>query len=309
MSRQTTAPSISVIIPLFNKARHVRTALESVLAQTVPPAEIIVVDDASTDGGADIVRSVGDDRIRVLTRDEPGPGGYAARNVAIENANGEWIAFLDADDYWREDHLERISVAIESAVRPEVVFTNYSVRKGGDRAIVKNEQVDGRPVVAPLRRGEALAWFAGSDFMHTSGTAVRTEVLRDLGAFPAGEALRGGDSDLWLRLILADKRIAYLSEPTSVFVQEHSEIITSASNLQLPHIVGARRRRYGKLCRDRSERELLARLANRKTLSRISQGIDGGAARLLDFRHLVWWKLSRNQLKRAIRLLRRTLRA
>src|SRR5882724_6939837 len=97
--------SIAVVIPLYNKGLHIRRALDSVLAQSRRPDEIIIVDDNSSDEGPAEVAKYADPRIRLLHRTTPGPGGYAARNLAIEHAHSEWIAFLDADDAWTFDHL------------------------------------------------------------------------------------------------------------------------------------------------------------------------------------------------------------
>ncbi|MBC7103711.1 MAG: glycosyltransferase family 2 protein, partial [Parvibaculum sp.] len=114
----------SVVIPVHNKVAHVLEAIESVVAQTYAPYEVILVDDASTDGSAERIASVKDDRIRILKRSEPGPGGYAARNLAIKEAKGDWIAFLDADDAWKPDHLEKVAEVIAGADKAVgVIFT------------------------------------------------------------------------------------------------------------------------------------------------------------------------------------------
>lgn len=87
---------ISVIIPLFNNERFIREALDSVIAQDYHPLEIIVVDDGSTDNGADLVQSYGN----CTCFKQENLGTAAAKNKGLALAKGEWIAFLDADDYW-----------------------------------------------------------------------------------------------------------------------------------------------------------------------------------------------------------------
>ena len=99
--------SVSVVIPLYNKAPHISRAINSVLGQTSPPEEIIVIDDGSTDGGGDIVKAYQDPRIRYIRQENQGVS--AARNRGIELAKGELIAFLDADDAWKPKFLETIS--------------------------------------------------------------------------------------------------------------------------------------------------------------------------------------------------------
>ncbi len=94
----------SVVIPLYNKASHVRRAIESVLAQSVRDFELIVVDDGSTDGGLDVVRSVEDGRIHVVQQQHSGVS--AARNRGAQEAAAEVVAFLDADDTWTPEFLK-----------------------------------------------------------------------------------------------------------------------------------------------------------------------------------------------------------
>ena len=95
----------TVIIPVHNKAKHLKRSLESVLSQTYSHFELIVVDDASTDESLNILQSYSDPRIRIFRRKTPGAGGYAARNLGIREAKFGWVAFLDADDEWDKARL------------------------------------------------------------------------------------------------------------------------------------------------------------------------------------------------------------
>ena len=87
---------ISVVIPLYNKEKEIACTLRSVLAQTSQPLEIIVVDDGSTDGGAEVVRAIGSPLVRLVRQSNAGV--CAARNRGIAESTGEYIALLDADD-------------------------------------------------------------------------------------------------------------------------------------------------------------------------------------------------------------------
>lgn len=97
-------PLFSVVIPLYNCRDYIGSAIQSVLNQTFDDFEIIMVDDGSTDSSDEIVKSIADPRIRYIRQENQGVS--VARNTGIENAYGEFVAFLDADDYWQCQHLE-----------------------------------------------------------------------------------------------------------------------------------------------------------------------------------------------------------
>lgn len=102
----TAFPAVTVVIPAWNASLYVRQAVESVLAQTHGDVEIVVVDDGSTDNTREVVRAVADPRVRLLTQNQEGPS--AARNRGVDAARAsKYIAFLDADDCWDPDKLER----------------------------------------------------------------------------------------------------------------------------------------------------------------------------------------------------------
>ena len=96
----------SVVIPLYNKEHYIASTLRSVLAQTYPDYEVIVVDDGSTDHSLQACKTVQSDKIRIVQ--QANQGVSAARNKGIELAAGEYICFLDADDTWHPDYLQNI---------------------------------------------------------------------------------------------------------------------------------------------------------------------------------------------------------
>lgn len=108
-------PLVSCIVPVFDGERYLAEALDSIFAQGYRPIEVIVADDGSTDGTADVVRAYGD-RIRFLR--QPHAGAPAARNLGLSQARGEFIAFLDADDVWHSEKLSRQMARF--AARPDL---------------------------------------------------------------------------------------------------------------------------------------------------------------------------------------------
>jgi len=91
-------PRFSIIIPTYNRADSVTNTLESCFTQTFDDFEIVVVDDGSKDNTVEVLKGVDDARLKIVTQDNAGPA--AARNTGMDNASGEYIAFLDSDDVW-----------------------------------------------------------------------------------------------------------------------------------------------------------------------------------------------------------------
>ena len=123
-----TAPRVSVIIPAYNAAAHLRRAVDSALAQTMSDLEVIIVDDASTDVTLGIAGRIAaqDSRVRVL-HNERNAGPAVSRNRAIAAARGEWIALLDADDSWFPERLERM---LAGAGNADVVSDDLYIVRG-----------------------------------------------------------------------------------------------------------------------------------------------------------------------------------
>src|SRR3954470_7513973 len=101
--------NVSAIIPTFNRRQYIQRAIDSVLAQTLPVDEIIVVDDGSKDGTAAAVEAWYGSRVRVIRQENSGVSG--ARRRGIQEATGEWIAFLDSDDEWSPERNKQLSDA------------------------------------------------------------------------------------------------------------------------------------------------------------------------------------------------------
>ncbi len=109
----SATPAVSVILPTYNRAWCLRRAIVSVLAQTWTDFELLVVDDGSTDNTADVVASIGDARVRYI-KAERNAGVSAARNLGVQQARAELIAFQDSDDEWRVEKLERLVGAVRA---------------------------------------------------------------------------------------------------------------------------------------------------------------------------------------------------
>ena len=126
-------PKISVIIPLFNKGFIISETLQSVLNQTFTNFEIIIVNDGSTDNGFKIVSQFLDNRIKLLQQENK--GAAATRNLGIEKASGELIAFLDADDYWFPNHLEELFKLYTDFPNCGMYGSRYLMKISGNKTI------------------------------------------------------------------------------------------------------------------------------------------------------------------------------
>ena len=200
-----TAPSFSVIIAAYEAAATVADAVASALEQTVPPLEVIVCDDGSSDDPAGALERFGD-RVRLLRIEHAGTG--AARNAAAAAAGGEFVAILDADDLYRPRLIEALGEL--AAARPDLdILTTDAllVRDGVELGTFYERETF---VVDDQRLG-----VIARDFI-LGGAAVRRSRLLDAGGFDA--SLPGGeDRDCWLRLILGGARAGLVAEPLYVY--------------------------------------------------------------------------------------------
>lgn len=206
--------TFAAIIPLHNKAPFIERALHSAIAQTSPADEIIVVDDASTDGGMILVEAFAaqhsTQRFTLLHRQQSGPGGYAARNAAVQAAQADWVAFLDADDEWTPEFVATLRALIDGASRDvgAVFMSRQIVRPDGSEFLQTALRRDLSEPVTMDFDGFLRLWRAlGRCPMWTSATAIRRDVLLAAGLFPAARCKRGGDKDTWLRVMTLTKAI------------------------------------------------------------------------------------------------------
>lgn len=179
---------ISVVIPVYNRAAYIKKALDSVIRQTCPPAEIVVVDDGSTDETQSVLATYRD--IYVI-RHNTNRGVSAARNSGIKEAKGEWIAFLDSDDLWTQNKLET-NVVFHEENPHYLIFQNQEVWIRNGRRV--NPKKKHRKYAGRIFR-QSLPMC----IISPSAVMVHREVFNDVGffdeSFPVCE-----DYDLWLRI-------------------------------------------------------------------------------------------------------------
>ncbi|HUB87670.1 MAG TPA: glycosyltransferase family A protein, partial [Verrucomicrobiae bacterium] len=186
-------PPVSVVMPAFNAAGVVGEALESIQRQTFRNFEAIIVDDGSTDSTTEVVRRFCETDSRFTLVARPHSGISSSRNHGISNARGEWIAFLDADDLWFPQKLERQMALSREDPRANFLFTNFFLWDG--QHDLRLWYPDGRP----LPEGDTVRQLI-FDFTYLPSTAlVRLRTLLGAGRFDL-EMRMAEDWDMWLRI-------------------------------------------------------------------------------------------------------------
>jgi glycosyltransferase involved in cell wall biosynthesis len=192
-------PRFSVVIPAYQAAGTIRSAIESVLAQTAPAHEVIVCDDGSTD---DLETVLGPYRSTIVLLRQDNHGVASARNAAIAAATGDFIALLDADDIYEPQRLQAMQGLASARPDLDIVMT--------DLRFERNDGTGGRWTSAnPFPTGDQLGAILERCFIAVP--AVRATALLELGGFD--ESLRTGeDWDCWIRLMLSGSRAGLVDE-------------------------------------------------------------------------------------------------
>lgn len=220
---------ISVIIPAYNAQNYIARAINSVLKQTLPPAEIIVIDDGSTDNTTQQAQTFGK-KIKYLYKEN---GGVAsARNLGIKIAQYNWIAFLDADDQWLETKLQRQTEILKRNPQLNWVAANFIKCLCNENrkqpAIPENQAkkaLDGKDYFQdffPAQINPTYAW--------TGTILTKKQCLTDAGPFRK-QASPAEDIDLWWRIAFDNPQIGYCPTPLAIY---HMDIPQSISQGPLP---------------------------------------------------------------------------
>jgi glycosyltransferase involved in cell wall biosynthesis len=215
MAKKKVKPfSVAAVIPAFNAEASLARAIESALAQTLVPDEIIVVDDGSSDNTKAEAEKFGD-KVRYIRQENQGPG--QARNTGIEAAKSEWVAFLDSDDEWLTDRLE---------TQIDLVKRNPDLMWLGGNAVNNN---DGEETFRS-NPDKARAGLSGRDFFDhyllavgnryiieaTNTFLIKKEVFDRVGLFDP-TFLRAEDSDMWCRIAFTFPKFGYVNKPLARF--------------------------------------------------------------------------------------------
>ena len=280
------SPTISVIIPLYNKEREIEGTIRSVLAQRLQPLESVVVDDGSTVHSAALVEAIPSPLIRLVR--QPNAGECAARNRAIAEARGELLALLDADDEWEEGFLEEVAALYREFPGCGIYSTAFRV--------VSHDGIF--PAPTPTRRGTVDNFFRDSAHRYVSipsASAIPREGSDRVGGFPDGMKM-GGDLYMWIK-IARRYPVCFSPQPLCRYAKVASNC--SASTYTPERTVYSFDELYDPAAPD-DEREFIARAALGKALVLSAKGGTEEAARAI--RTFSFTKVYRRTLRK-VRLL------
>jgi len=198
-------PLVSIIIPTYNRADLLSRAIQSVINQTYKDWELLIIDDGSTDNTKEIVEEFvkKDPRIKYFYQENKGQG--AARNLGIRESKGEYIAFLDSDDEFLENKIEKSVKIFNEDKNIGMIYSN---------AIIIGNYLDNKKSleISKLYYGNIYKKLLLNNFITTSTVVVKKEVFLNCGFFNKSSLLRNfEDYDMWLR-IAKKYKIGYISE-------------------------------------------------------------------------------------------------
>ena len=220
----------SAIVPLYNKVPYVKRSLDSILAQTFTDYELIIVDDGSTDNSVaiceDFINSLTpsfNNSLRLIR--QPNSGVAAARNNGVKASKGDYVAFLDADDWWEPTFLEEMDSLISEYPDAGIYASNYIYYKPGKTHVALS-----------LPRGYMdypKAYYEGSAMpVWTGATCMPRKVFDEMGGFPLGIKL-GEDFLLWAKTALYYP-VAYSNKPLAYYNNDVPASLRATRNLHAP---------------------------------------------------------------------------
>jgi len=202
---------ISVVIPLYNKEELITVTVRSVLSQTFADFELLIVNDGSTDGSLAVVSAISDPRIKVINIENSGVS--VARNTGIKAASHDWVAFLDADDWWDHSFLEEMTKAIKS-------YPEHKLFAGGRSRVFKDvtERYDHPLLPSDGETGTINYYKVISRYLpliNSSNAIIKKSHFESAGYFKPGQQ-RYEDHDLWMRLAV-NEPVAFVNRELSFY--------------------------------------------------------------------------------------------
>lgn len=210
---------LTVIIPLYNKEKHIIETLQSVLNQTYKHFEVLVVDDGSTDNSVEYLNRLKDCRIRIISQTNAGVS--SARNTGIENSKYDWITFLDADDLWQPNHLSNFMDVIHTIQNVNVIGSAFSVSNSNGE-IIKTIGVKHNGFYNYYEQYR----IQGESNLCSSSLCVKKDILVDI---RYNTNLSYGEDYHFYEQLANRTEFYYLKESTALYIKDTENKSTSKS--------------------------------------------------------------------------------
>ena len=228
-------PLVSIVIPTYNHAKFISKALKSVIDQTYKYWEAIIIDNESIDETYKIINEFNDPRIKYFKISNNGVIAKS-RNLGIKEAKGEWIAFLDSDDWWTKDKLE----VCFSKITKDVDFIYHAheyVNKS--KSFFKKKIIKGRQLKKPILNDLLIGTITKGSQISNSSVIVRKNVLIKIGGLNENKILVGSDDyDTWLRIAQITDQFLYINKKLSFYLVHNAN--TSSKDMSIPQRLAVR---------------------------------------------------------------------
>jgi glycosyltransferase involved in cell wall biosynthesis len=202
-------PNVSIIIPCFNRRHLIRRTIDSSLEQTIDGVEVIVVDDCSTDGTSSVVKTYGTSVRLFCLKKNVGPS--RARNIGLNKSNGEFVLFLDSDDYIEPNSLQHL---IKSARKSDITFGPFALARYGE---ITSRST---PIATSCPLEFSYNWVSGH-FVPPCSVLWRCSFVRYIGGW-RDTALRNTDGEIVLRAMIMGARFSFAASGLGIYCQHDS---------------------------------------------------------------------------------------
>lgn len=220
-----------MVIPLYNKKKVIQKTLLSVCSQTYDNFDIIVVDDGSTDGSAKHLSLREFNNLKIIY--QANLGQSAARNTGIKNSSADYIAFLDADDLWKPDHLQNLANLVREFPSAGIYASSYISKFPRGFSTLTSFPISDSRLIKSCEYFEAAC---NAPVVWVSAVMVPKKIFEDVGLFLEGEH-RGADREMWGRILLKHK-LAYNPQPTAIYCNDISGQETKKKRaIQFPPLI------------------------------------------------------------------------
>ena len=228
-------PLVSIVIPTYNHAKFISKALKSVIDQTYKNWEAIIIDNESVDETYKLINNFNDSRIKYFKISNDGVIAKS-RNLGIKEAKGDWVAFLDSDDWWTKDKLE----VCFSKITKDVDFIYHAheyVNKS--KYFFKKKIIKGRQLKKPILNDLLIGTITKGSQISNSSVIVRKDILIKIGGLNENKILVGSDDyDTWLRIAQITDQFLYINKKLSFYLVHNAN--TSSKDMSIPQRLAVR---------------------------------------------------------------------